>query len=178
MAQQPEKTLKKNIRALWFQAPTQNSQHPQNHAIPRVFRGQESKCQVDVSQRKNKELAKTNLKNMDRTMQESQHIRSIKHLRPKNSLSTNVNHKGLQRSANEYAEERICSVYKDLISKNNNVDILNSASRILQCWSYYVKINSARHQDIIFISVIFYSPTLQFVSFRASPLQREYKQYK
>ena len=25
------------------------------------------------------------------------------------------------------------------------VDILNSASRILQCWSYYVKINSARH---------------------------------
>ena len=26
------------------------------------------------------------------------------------------------------------------------VDILNSASRILQCWSYYVKINSARHQ--------------------------------
>ena len=25
-------------------------------------------------------------------------------------------------------------------------DILNSASRILQCWSYYVKINSARHQ--------------------------------
>ena len=25
-------------------------------------------------------------------------------------------------------------------------DILKSASRILQCWSYYVKINSARHQ--------------------------------
>ena len=26
------------------------------------------------------------------------------------------------------------------------LDILNSASRILQCWPYYVKINSARHQ--------------------------------
>ena len=29
---------------------------------------------------------------------------------------------------------------------DEDVDILNSASRILQCWSYYVKINSARHQ--------------------------------
>ena len=49
--------------------------------------------------------------------------------------STNINHKGLQWTANEYAEERrIC---KDLISKNKNVDILNSASRILQCWSYW-----------------------------------------
>ena len=38
---------------------------------------------------------------------------------------------GLQRTANEYAEER--RIYKDLISKNNNEDILNSASRILQC---------------------------------------------
>ena len=46
-------------------------------------------------------------------------------------LSKNVNHKGLQRTANEYAEER--RIYKDLISKNNNVDILNSTSRILQC---------------------------------------------
>ena len=42
-----------------------------------------------------------------------------------------VTNKGLQKTANEYAEERrIC---KDLISKNNNVDILNSVSRILQC---------------------------------------------
>ena len=47
------------------------------------------------------------------------------------SQGTNINHKGLQRTANEYAEER--RIYKDLISKNNNVDILNSASRILQC---------------------------------------------
>ena len=61
-------------------------------------------------------------------MQELGHIGSIKDLRPQN---TNINHKGLQRTANEYAEER--RIYKDLISKNNNVDILNSASRILQC---------------------------------------------
>ena len=46
-------------------------------------------------------------------------------------ICTNINHKGLQRTANEYAEER--RIYKDLISKNNNVNILNSASRILQC---------------------------------------------
>ena len=46
-------------------------------------------------------------------------------------VSTNINHKGLHRTANEYAEER--GIYKDLISKNINVDILNSASRILQC---------------------------------------------
>ena len=45
-------------------------------------------------------------------------------------FTTSINHKGLQRTANEYAEER--RIYKDLISKNNNVDILNSASRILQ----------------------------------------------
>ena len=44
---------------------------------------------------------------------------------------TNINHKGLQRTANEYAGQR--RIYKDLISKNNNVDILNSAKRILQC---------------------------------------------
>ena len=45
------------------------------------------------------------------------------------SDATNINHKGLQRTANEYAEER--RIHKDLISKNNNVDILNSAGRIL-----------------------------------------------
>ena len=32
-----------------------------------------------------------------------------------------MNHKGLQITANEYAEER--GIYKDLISKNNNVDM-------------------------------------------------------
>ena len=44
-----------------------------------------------------------------------------------NNNNTNINHKGLQRTANEYAEER--RIYKGLISKNNNVDILDSASR-------------------------------------------------
>ena len=39
--------------------------------------------------------------------------------------STNINHKGLQRTANEYAEER--RIYKDLISKNNNLDVVLSA---------------------------------------------------
>ena len=43
---------------------------------------------------------------------------------------TNINHKGLQGTANEYAGER--RIYKDLISKNNNIGILNSAKRILQ----------------------------------------------
>ena len=38
-----------------------------------------------MSRRENKELDKTNLKNMDRTMQELQHIGSINDLRPKNS---------------------------------------------------------------------------------------------
>ena len=33
-----------------------------------------------------------------------------------NKQSTNISHKGLQRTANEYAEER--RIYKDLISKN------------------------------------------------------------
>ena len=52
---------------------------------------------------------------------------------PRNSTpgGTNIKHKGVQRTANEYAEER--GIYKDLTSKTNNVDILNSASRILQC---------------------------------------------
>ena len=48
-----------------------------------------------------------------------------------NISDTNINHKGLHRTENEYAEKR--GIYKDLMSKNKNVDILNSASRILQC---------------------------------------------
>ena len=59
---------------------------------------------------------------------ELRHIGSIKDLRPQNVLSTNINHKGLQRTVNEYAEER--RSYKDLISKNDvevKVDILNLA---------------------------------------------------
>ena len=40
------------------------------------------------------------------------------------------------------------SHYKKIANQRAHtiVDVLNSASRILQCWSYYVKVNSARHQ--------------------------------
>ena len=37
-------------------------------------------------------------------------------------------------------------VLKQIVYNHARVNILNSASRILQCWSYYVKINSGRHQ--------------------------------
>ena len=63
---------------------TQNSQHPQNHAISRV-------------------------KNMARTMQKLQHIRIYDRSTAPNTWSTNINHKGLQRTTNEYAEE--CRIY-------------------------------------------------------------------
>ena len=79
-----------------------------------------------------------------RNIPEHEKIKIIFMKKKNRNNNTNINHKGLQRTANEYAEER--GIYKYLISKNNIVDILNSASRILQCWSYYVKINSARHQ--------------------------------
>ena len=69
---------------------------------------------------------------MDRTMQELQHIGSINSTAQKFiKLQTLINHKELQRTANEYAGKR--RIYKDLISKNSNIDILNSAKRILQC---------------------------------------------
>ena len=45
-------------------------------------------------------------------MQELQHIGSIKIYDPKIHKVTNINHKGLQRTANEYAEER--RIYKEL----------------------------------------------------------------
>ena len=58
-------------------------------------------------------------------------------------MCTNINHKGPQRTANECAEER--RIYKDLISKNSNVDIKlckqNTAMLIV-----LREINSARHQ--------------------------------
>ena len=72
---------------------------------------------------------------MDKNMPELQHIGSIIDLRPKNSESTNINHKGLQRTANEYAKER--RIYKDLISKNNNVDILQCCLQNLICLHNY-----------------------------------------
>jgi len=43
-----------------------------------------------MSRRENKELAKTNLKNMDKTMQKLQHIGSIKDLRPKDAMPAKV----------------------------------------------------------------------------------------
>ena len=43
-------------------------------------------------------------------------------------LSTNINHKGLQRTVDEYAEEQERGIYKDLISKNNNVDLQRTAN--------------------------------------------------
>ena len=59
----------------------------------------------------------------------NQYVRFDQILRDWGHLSrTNINHKGLQRTANEYAEES--KIYKDETSKNNNVDVLNSASRI------------------------------------------------
>ena len=45
-------------------------------------------------------------------------------------------------------ENDINNDYDD-IDNDNDVDILNSVSRILQCWSYHVKVNSARHQHDI-----------------------------
>ena len=52
-----------------------------------------------MSRKENNGLAKTaNLKNMDRTVQKLQHIGSIKDLGPQNTLSTNIKHKGLQRT--------------------------------------------------------------------------------
>ena len=35
---------------------------------------------------------------------------------------------------------------RTILQSWGKIDILNSASRIMQCWSYYVKINSSRHQ--------------------------------
>ena len=43
------------------------------------------------------------------------------------------------------------------------VDILNSASRILQCWSYYVKINSARHCWFSFYILRDYCDVIQLI---------------
>ena len=49
-----------------------------------------------------------------------------------------------QRTAKD--RKRICRGTWRPDQQKYQIDILNSASRILQCWSYYVKINFARHQ--------------------------------
>ena len=49
--------------------------------------------------------------------------------------------------SNIYSGSRVSSSNKAIVGVDYlGADILNSVSRILQCWSYYVKINSARHQ--------------------------------
>ena len=49
--------------------------------------------------------------------------------------------------SNIYSGSRVSSSNKAIVGVDYlGADILNSASRILQYWSYYVKINSARHQ--------------------------------
>ena len=53
-------------------SPDLELQHPQNHAISRV--SWTARVQVDVLQKKGIGLAKTNLKTMDKTMQNLQHI--------------------------------------------------------------------------------------------------------
>ena len=45
------------------------------------------------------------------------------------SPNYNINHKELRRTANEYAEER--RIYKDLISKNNNVDCKKNTAMLI-----------------------------------------------
>ena len=72
-----------------------------------------------MSRKENEGLARNQPQKHGQNHAKIQHIGSIKDLRPQNTYSTNINHKGLQRTANEYAERR-----KDLISKNyNEVDI-------------------------------------------------------
>ena len=63
MAHQPEKVLMKNIRALLTPTESRHTTRPLGGKSPSVKL---------MSRRENRELAKTNLKNMDRTMQELQ----------------------------------------------------------------------------------------------------------
>ena len=70
------------------------------HVFPR---GQNSKCHVDVSQRRCR-MDKTNIGNMGKTMKNEQHIGSIKDLRPQ-KISNKLTFK-LQRTANEYVAKR------------------------------------------------------------------------
>ena len=74
-----------------------------------------------MSRRENKELAKTNQEKMDKTMKKMTAYRISKRSTVQKFIKYNINHKGLHRTANEYPKER--RIYKDLISKNNNVDI-------------------------------------------------------
>ena len=78
-----------------------------------------------MSRRENKELAKTNQKKHGQDQARITAYRIYKRSTAQKFMKyTNINHKGLQRTANGYAEER--RIYKDLISKSSSVDILNS----------------------------------------------------
>ena len=85
MAQQPEKTLiKKYPRTLILSPDLELSTPTESRHNTCLLEGKSPSVKL-MSRRENKELAKTNLKNMENTMQELQHNGSIKDLRHKNS---------------------------------------------------------------------------------------------
>ena len=85
MAQQPEKNSdEKYPRTLILSPDPELSTPTESHHTMCLLEGKSPSVKL-ISRRENKELAKTNLKNMDRTMQELQHIGSIRDLLPKNS---------------------------------------------------------------------------------------------
>ena len=53
---------------------------------------------------------------------------------------------GARKNEARERDTRISSRARSLSRPTSSVDILNSASRILQCWLYYMKVNSARRQ--------------------------------
>ena len=85
MAQQPEKNSdEKYPRTLILSSDPEPSTPTESRHTTCLLEGKSPSIKL-MPRRENKELAKTNLKNMDSTMQELQHIGSIKDLRPKNS---------------------------------------------------------------------------------------------
>ena len=87
MAQQLEKNSdEKYPRTLLLSSDPELSTCPptESHHTTCLLKGKSPSVKL-MSRRENKELAKTNLKNMGRTMQKLQLMGSIKDLRPKNS---------------------------------------------------------------------------------------------
>ena len=85
MAQQPEKTDEKYPRTLILSPDLELSTPTESRHTTCLLGGKSPSVKLMSRSEKNKELAKTNLQNIDKTMQELQHIGSIKDLRPKNS---------------------------------------------------------------------------------------------
>ena len=84
MVQQPEKNSdEKYPRTLILSSDPEPSTPTESRHTTCLLEGKTPSVK-SMSRRENKELAKTNLKNMGRTMQKLQHIGSIKDLRPKN----------------------------------------------------------------------------------------------